>query len=979
MTKQFEYEKQTFQEECVQNIVHIFRNLHQNQDFGKVMQAHHRKNNYPFSIIPENKNIDIMMETGTGKTFTFIQTMLELCKQFGYKKFIILIPTVPIREGTKTNLQDTKEYFKQDYPNEREKEIQTYVYEDGNTSQVTQFISENRLSALIMTPASFSSKKNILNRPLEKEIHTPELFVEDITQPKTYLEALKRLNPIVIMDEPHRFNGDAFKEYFSGFDNYYLRFGATFPKKTKNNIPLSNVAYTLDSISSFRQNLVKKIVVYTQDVLENTDTLIGIVKLKSSNKAIVQSLRNGISIKRELGIGDVYNGKSIRKILKSAMYLSDDSKVEVDYELSEDAIRAMIRSTIDIHFEKEKELFENGIKALTLFFIKSDTSLFRGEDPVIKNIFEEEYIRIRTKWIKKIKPDSEYAQYLQNDFDSAGTLQVHKGYFSGDKGNKDAKIKAGVDEILKDKKKLLSFESPTRFIFSIWALQEGWDNPNVFTICKLSNQGSEISKLQQIGRGLRICVDQQLKRKTLKSFQGDQEAFWKINNLDVVVSSQEQGFVQAIQNEILANSFFINTVFSEQELKRLLQEKNNFDDLTVRRLFKLMENKALILFKEMVDGQDIYEKSPEFSLLLNELELPEEEQDALKNLFAFDGGAYAQDGNKKKEKKKVYIKNQHLESFRRLWNKLNKKSFYTIENLDETQKNDLLEKIKVEIESLEIEKIILQTLREELKVERLEEPDAVYGEITDSLTYQNKVDYLSFVQTLSAETKTPLSFVVEVFNRLSDEFRNTMLVNNPKMALSEMVKIIQKHLVKAIRTQVNYEGIEGSILPDVFRTETSTNSVYYGKTYLDTGSIGKFQKDISNQEFSLKEKWIFEDVIEFDSEFEVEIIEQDPNITAIEIFGKLPRLRIQTPLGEYNPDFCYTIQKTDGKQLILVVEAKGYDASTDIPENEKRKIEFAKIYFEKLNEFYKNQNSPIQIRYTERIRKAQLASLITEI
>lgn len=969
MTKQFEYEKQTFQEECVQNIVHIFRNLHQNQDFGKVMQAHHRKNNYPFSIIPENKNIDIMMETGTGKTFTFIQTMLELCKQFGYKKFIILIPTVPIREGTKTNLQDTKEYFKTIYANEREKEIQTYVYEDGNTSQVTQFINENRLSALIMTPASFSSKKNILNRPLEKEIHTPELFVENITQPKTYLEALKRLNPIVIMDEPHRFNGDAFKKYFSGFDNYYLRFGATFPKETKNNIPLSNVAYTLDSISSFRQNLVKKIVVYTQDVLDNTDTLIGITKVKSSNKAVVQSFRNGISLKRELGIGDVYNGKSIRKILKSAMFLSDDSKVEVDYELSEDAIRAMIRSTIEIHFEKEEELFENGIKALTLFFIKSDTSLFRGKNPVIKNIFEEEYVQIRKRRMEAINDNSEYAQYLQNDFDADGNVQVHKGYFSGDKGNNDAKIKAGVDEILKDKKKLLSFESPTRFIFSIWALQEGWDNPNVFTICKLSNQGSEISKLQQIGRGLRICVDQHLKRKTLQSFHGNQEEFWKVNNLDVVVSSQEQGFVQAIQNEILSNSFFINNVFSEQELKRLLQEKNNFDDHTVRRLFKILENKELILFKEMVDGQDIYEKSPDYSLLLNELNLPENEQNALRNLFAFDGNSYAQDGNKKREKKNVYIKNQHLDSFKQMWNKLNKKSFYTVENLNTEQKYHLLQNIKNEIESLKIEKIILQTLREELKVNRLEEPDAIYGEVVANLSHQNKVDYLGFVQTLAVETKMPLTFVVEVFNTLSDDFRNTMLTHNPKLALAEMVKIIQKNLVNAIRTQVKYDGIEGSILPDVFRIED-------GKTYLDKGSVGKFQKDISHQEFSLKEKWIFEEVIEFDSEFEVEIIEQDPNITAIEIFGKLPRLRIQTPLGEYNPDFCYTIQKKDGKQLILVVEAKGYDASTDIPENEKRKIEFAKIYFEKLNAYYQNQNSNIQIRYTERIKKAQLASLI---
>src|SRR5690606_6266667 len=153
-------------------------------------------------------NIDIMMETGTGKTFTFIQTMLELAKNFGYKKFIILIPSVPIREGTKTNLQDTKEYFKTVYANEREKEIQPYVYEAGKTIEVAQFINETRLSVLIMTPASFSSKKNILNRPLEKEIHTPELFETDNSAPKTYLECLKRLNPIVIMDEPHRFNGD---------------------------------------------------------------------------------------------------------------------------------------------------------------------------------------------------------------------------------------------------------------------------------------------------------------------------------------------------------------------------------------------------------------------------------------------------------------------------------------------------------------------------------------------------------------------------------------------------------------------------------------------------------------------------------------------------------------------------------------------------------------------------------------------------
>ena len=535
-TKQFQYEVQAYQEDCVNNIISLFESLHQKQNFNDVLTAHHKRNKYNFPV-QETKNIDIMMETGTGKTFTFIKTIFELSKNYGFKKFIVLIPTVPIREGTKTNLEDTKDYFKSFYANEKEKEIETFVYEGGNISAVRQFIGTSHLSVLVMTPSSFRHKDNILNRPLEKDINTPELFVKNQEPPKSYLECLKRLNPIVIMDEPHRFEGNAFKTYFEGFENYFLRFGATFPKK-KDSLVLSNVAYVLDSISSFRQNLVKKIVVYTQDVIENTDTLIGIEKVGSKNIAHVSTLTNGIIARRQLGVGGVFNGKSIKKILKDTIVLTDDTIEKVDYSLSDESLRAMIKETIKIHFEKEKTLFEQDLKSLTLFFMESDTSLFRGDNPKVKTIFEEEYKKQYTELISKLDQTSDYYKFLQNDYDSDNTLQVHKGYFSGDKGNADEKIKAGVDEILKDKKKLLSFESPSRFIFSIWALQEGWDNPNVFTICKLSNQGSEISKLQQIGRGLRICVNQNLQRYTLKNLNDNQEDFWKINNLDVVVSSK---------------------------------------------------------------------------------------------------------------------------------------------------------------------------------------------------------------------------------------------------------------------------------------------------------------------------------------------------------------------------------------------------------------------------------------------------------
>jgi type III restriction enzyme R protein (res) len=961
--KQFQYEVQDYQENCVQNIVSIFERLYWKENFKQVMSEHYKNHSYNFPI-QDTKNIDIMMETGTGKTFTFIKTIFELTKHFGYKKFIILVPTVPIREGTKTNLKDTKDYFKSFYANEKEKEIEKFVYEGGNISAIKQFIGTAHLSVLVMTPSSFNSKDNILNRPLENEMNQPELFSTTDKPPKSYLECLKRLNPIVIMDEPHRFQGNAFKTYFDGFDNYYLRFGATFPKG-KDGTPLSNVAYILDSISSFRQNLVKKIVVYTQDVVENNDTLIG----TENKKAIVNTLTNGIIVMRELGIGSIFNDKSIKKILKDSIVLADDSIEAVDYSLSDDSLKEMIKKTIAIHFEKEKFLFEQGIKALTLFFIENDIKLFRGENPKIRKLFEEEYIRQRNEIIKSIDKSSEYYKYLQKDFDRDNNLLVHSGYFSGDKGNTDEKIKAGVDEILKDKKKLLSFESPTRFIFSIWALQEGWDNPNVFTICKLSNQGSEISKLQQIGRGLRICVNQQLERATLKKLSDNQEAFWKINNLDVVVSSKEQGFVEGIQHEILSNSFLVSETFTEQELIRTLKEKSDFDDDTIVTLVDdVLKGKKMIVRKAIVDGQIVYKKSPNLYAILKEQNLPEAQEKVLINLFATDTATYVQKADKRKAKKKVFIKATHLQEFKNLWNAIHKNAFYVLEDLNEEQEAQLIQNIKKEIEGLNIEQILLQTTRAELDTNNIGEQGAINATLVDTVSYKSKVDYVEFVRAITSSTNAPISFVVKVFNALNGDFKNKMICNNPEQTLREISAIIKNNLIETIKANITYDGINGEVLPNVFKTEN-------GKKYFDIGSTGKFQKDITS-DFSLKEKWVFEDVIEYDSDFELEIVEQDPDIKEIEIFGKLPRLKIKTPLGDYNPDFCYAIKSEKGKKVFLIVEAKGYNTSTEIPKNEKAKIDFAKKYFEALNEYYKDKD--IKVSFKERINRTQLAALITE-
>jgi type III restriction enzyme len=473
-------------------------------------------------------------------------------------------------------------------------------------------------------------------------------------------------------------------------------------------------------------------------------------------------------------------------------------------------------------------------------------------------------------------------------------------------------------------------------------------------------------QLQQIGRGLRLCVNQDLQRNTLNYLNDDQEQFWSINNLDVVVSSKEQGFVEAIQNEILSNSFLIATTFTEQELKIALKEKSNFDDQTVRRLYKMLENKEMIIYKATVNGLDVFEKSPDFAKLLKEQNLPEEQVKALKNLFATDASAYIQKAEKKKEKKNVFIKATHLQEFQRLWNAINKNAFYVLDTLSEEQENQLVQNIATEIEVLNIEEILLQTIRAELNVSRIGKEGAITETLTGAVSYKSKLDYLELVRTLSNNTKTPLAFVVKIFNALSNDFKTKMLSNNPEQAQRDIAAIIRKNLVAMLKASITYHGLSGTVLPNVFKTEG-------GKTYLDKGSTGKFQKDISG-DFSLKAKWVFEDVIEYDSDFELEIVEQDPNIDSIEIFAKLPRLKIKTPLGDYNPDFCYAVKSAEGKKIFLVVEAKGYKSSTAIPDDEKTKIDFAKKYFAALSEQY--NNDAITISFKERINTTQLAALI---
>ncbi|MDR0978140.1 MAG: DEAD/DEAH box helicase family protein [Endomicrobium sp.] len=966
-TKDFQYDVQPYQEECINNIISIFRELSKDTPFKEVISKHLSKFNYNYKT-SDAKNIDILMETGTGKTFTFIKTMFELNKNFKYKKFIILVPSVAIREGTQTAFQDTKNYFKSYYANSKDKEVTIYIYQKSSKTEIEHFINDPELfSCLIMTPSSFNTKNNILNRCLEKDFFQPA---------KSYLELLKLLNPIVIIDEPHKFDGKAFKKYFKGFNNYYFRFGAAFPYAL-NSIPLSNTAYILDSISAFRQNLVKQITVHTQDVINAAQRIVKI----ENKQAIVNNFKNGQFTKQQsiLSTGDTFNGKLITKILKDKVILNTGEIITVDYNLTPEAIRLMISDAVKIHFEKEADLFNKGIKTLCLFFIQH-TVQYRSKDKSnIKTIFEEEYKNIREQKIKELQNKTEYENYLnylKRDYNENGILNVHKGYFSGDRGSKDEQIKQGIDEILKDKKKLLSFSSSTRFIFSIWALQEGWDNPNIFTICRLSNNGTETSKFQQIGRGLRICVNQNLERQNIKLFNENQEEFWKINNLDVIVSNQEAGFAESIQNEIIKNSHLLNDTFTELDLIKTIKNKNEFKDTVISELISFMKKKNLIIFKESdKQGNKIYTRAKTYR---EEIELLKDSPQsipaplmpkhikAIENIFPEDIKNYVKDAGSIK-KKQIHIKDKHFKNFKELWEKINQNSIYFIDNLTNENEKNLIVKTAKDINNLNINKIFLH--KKKTVIEAGKPQDRLITIDEEEIIYKSKIDYLALACSLAADTKTPLSFISKIINALTPDFKQNMLKNDVAQAQREMSAIIKNNLIETIKANINYCGIDGNILNTGIMYDDKGNF----KRELPAGSLGKTQEIVTDN-FSLKEEWIFDDILEYDSNFEKEIILEDSKTKNIKIFGKMPKLKIKTPLGSYSPDFCYAIGDNSGTKIFLIVESKGYDTIQNIPEEEKCKIDFAKKFFNKVNEKFKNEN--IKIMYEERIKKTDLESLI---
>ncbi|EAH6307612.1 DEAD/DEAH box helicase, partial [Campylobacter jejuni] len=844
------------------------------------------------------------------------------------------------------NIELTKTYFYSEY----QKYLKAYYYSDSKSQNaiINHYISnKNELSILVLTNSAIDKKANLLNQQNENLFNLKSVF-----------ENIIDLKPISIIDEPHLLKGKAFNEYFSKINSLYFRFGATFPKEK--DYELSNMIYCLDSISAFKEYLVKQVKVHTLGI--NTNNIF--LKVYKNKKAIFTYTLNGIEREETIKLQDSFsllNNAILTQVKDNKAYFSNEAIIEKkeSYVLNNDEIKELLKKAIDLHFEKEEKLFKKGIKALSLFFIPNITD-FRGENPFIKNTFEELY-KEKRKEILKLNLDVRYKEYLEKDFDEAGNLRVHQGYFSGDKGSPDEKEANGVKLILEEKEKLLSFDTSLRFIFSVWALQEGWDNPNIFTLTKLSNSSSQISIHQQVGRGLRLCVNDKGKRITHNYLDFDDNQFYDINYLDILVSAREVDYIENLQKEVLDSSFRFDSQTLE---KNFLENLLNVD--LASDLIYLLKKSKLISFNEEQNNYKIL--SPIYESIKDNEEFKEllgDKFDKFLNIFKENSNnTHKQIIDAKNQDNKVKIRTHLAKDFKELWEKINKKAQIIYQNINE---QNIIDEVILAFNALNIEK-------ERVYYERKLFDAKQNSIITEEIKTLEEIDYKkslyqeiqNLLLNFSKDEKFPLVFLLKIYEKLD----KTKFENSPKKAFNSLKNIIKDKIHHSLLHSINYE----------FSLHAFSNS------YENLIENGEFKESIAMQKLGRykddeepAKNYLYESVI-YDSNIEKEIIKENHEIIetkTIKVFAKLPKLSIPTPYKNYEPDFAYFLEDQKGKKIFFVCESKGYDKESDIALNERKKIDYARVFFQKLDKNLKDEN--IKIIFNTRINKQKLIHCINEV
>lgn len=957
-------------------------------DFVPVLQNIRReqnKNTLPLSdavertdIMPNTYQLSVSMETGVGKTFTYIKTIYELNQRYGWTKFVIVVPSIAIREGVLKTFKITERTFSVDYG----KTANVFVYASDDLQKVEEFATSSDIQVMIINTQAFNSNSIMMNEQPEK------------LNGRIPVNIIATTRPVMILDEPQEIDGNdqgQIRTQLARFNPMMmLRYSATHKD-------YYNLIYSLDSVDAFNMKLVKKISVIgvegdfshfqLQSVESGKNGPVARVRMfKQGRNGITNStvtLEDGDNLYEKSGELERYKNYNNARIdaRDGSISFDNGTKLFLNEEQSSEAVleirKLQIQKTIQAHLDKEEELFSKGIKVLSLFFIDHVVN-YRDYDAMDQKgkyakIFEEEYAELVKTKIENLgqldTTKQDYIAFLKKTLENVPA--VHSGYFAQDKNGhfsdkcksetgeskKDAAEKAAFDLIMRDKEKLLSQEEPVRFIFSHSALKEGWDNPNVFQICALKPMGdSEIKRKQEVGRGLRICVNQNLER--MDSEEVGKERFFNINTLTVIANESYSSFARGIQSEFAASCM--------QKARRIdvafLCKKgigtnpdgsvHFLDEDTAKKLHNSLIRNGYLDDDDRLTDKYLKDVGSDAGLTLPEMFKPFEAGivkllgNGMKNIPIADD----EKPNSVKLNKQVLNSDVFLE----LWDKIKGKSTFTVKDFDE---DAFIKKAVNQVNGVSVAPIEITITNGEL-IDKIKKEDFENG--TAFKVNVNGVEHVTvkftpttqpydLLGSVGKKTRLPRRIVAEILGQIKDEVFAQYKVR-PDEFIFKVSKKINECFDSSLRDCIEYHSTDESYdLKEVFKEQSKVSSDADIVPASPTKSIFSCTVCDSTVEHNFAEQ-----------------LEADANVL---VYAKLPTssYKISYPGGNYTPDWAIVF-KHEPDRVYFVVETKGTDDENLLRLSENTKKICAEKHFKAICGVGK---IPVQYKLTDKYDKVR--------
>ena len=927
----------------------------------KIQQANQLKPSEQLEGRSNGYNLTIEMETGVGKTYTYIKTMYELNKQYGWSKFIIVVPSIAIREGVYKSFQTTEDHFAEEYG----KKIRYFIYNSAQLTEIDRFASDNSINVMIINSQAFNAKGKDARRIYMKL---------DEFRSRRPIDILAKTNPILIIDEPQSVEGKQTKENLKQFNPMLtLRYSATHKLDS-----IYNMVYRLDAMDAYNQRLVKKIkvkgitasgttategYVYVQSVnvsQENNPTATIEFEVKGKKiRKVTRTVGQGFNLyDNSNGLDEYKNNFTVKFIdgRDNSVEFLNGIKVfagDVIGKVNEEQLRRIqIRETILSHIERERQLFHKGIKVLSLFFIdevahyKTYNAAGQAENGIFAQIFEEEYANIINHLQTELW-DGEYIKYLE----SIKPEDTHAGYFSIDKkghmtnsklGDRKEKTSDDIDAydlIMKNKELLLERDpkkSPVRFIFSHSALREGWDNPNVFQICTLKQSGSDVRKRQEVGRGLRLCVNQDGERMDANVLGEDVH---NVNVLTVVASESYDDFAKKLQTEIAeAISDRPMAVTEKLFVGRVLKDDKGNECTVDSNLARTIYNN--LIRNDYIDDEGMLTDTFREDKKNGTVKVADKVKDFSEAIISILDMVYdakklmPEDDRKSNVTATLDERKTEMKEFKELWKQINAKSAYVVDF-------DSAELVKKSIDKLDRElrvpkiyfRVSTGTLDQIESKETLNHGEAFVKEkVTtvnaySTITANSNVKYDlvgKVVEDTGLTRKDVVAILTGIRKEIFDQFKD-----NPEEFIIQAARLINEEKATVIIEHITYNVLEERHDMDIFTEPTL-------KGRLDVNAM-KTKKNLY-------------DHLIYDSTNERKFAEEMDVDSDVAVYVKLPGgFYINTPVGKYNPDWAIAFYEGNVKHIYFVAETKGTMSSMNLRKVEELKKQCAKEHFKAIS------------------------------